>query len=471
MANLPFIPEFITVHLGRPDEYAENVTVSFPEYIKNVASSELYPTWPESALRANILAQISYALNRVYTEYYRASGYDFDITSSTSVDQSFVRGRDIFENVSEIVDDIFNNYIVRRGNIEPLFASYCNGTTTTCEGLSQWGSVDRANEGLIPYEILQYYYGENIDLVQNAPIDNIEPSNPLNPLKLGSIGEDVRQVQLKLNRISKNYPSIPKIVPVSGFFTESTENAVKEFQRIFNLTVDGIVGKATWYKIQFLYNGVKRLNDLAGEGLVYEEVKKQFPDTLSLGAEGDYVAILQYYLRVIGDYYNSVPKIEVTRVYDEDTENAVSEFQYIFGLEPDGITGELTWAAIFDAYYGIIQSLPADIISSATAPFSGNYLALGSSGDEVSRVQEYLNVVATVYPSIVPPPQTGVYASQTEEAVREFQRLFDLTVTGIIEPITWDELTEQYVLISEGNLRSEGQFANEASTAIEEGTV
>lgn len=464
MANLPFIPEFITVHLGRPDEVAENVTVTFPDYIKNVASSEIYPTWPESALRANILAQISYALNRVYTEFYRASGYDFDITSSTAYDQSFVRGRDIFENISEIVDEIFNNYIVRRGNVEPLFASYCNGTTTTCEGLSQWGSVTKANEGLVPYEILQYYYGENIDLVQNAPIDNIEPSNPLNPLRLGSLGEDVRQVQLKLNRISKNYPSIPKIVPVSGFYTESTENAVKAFQSIFSLDVDGVVGKATWYKIQFLYNGVKRLNDLAGEGLVYEEVKKQYPDVLRFGDTGDYVKILQYYLRIISDYYDAVPNITVTGVYDEETRNAVIAFQRIFSLDPDGITGELTWAAIFDAYYGIINSLPEDIISSATAPFGGNFLALGSSGDDVLRVQEYLNVIATVYPSIVPPPQTGVFASQTEEAVKEFQRLFDLTVTGIIEPITWDELTEQYVLITEGDLRSEGQFANEAGT-------
>ena len=460
----PIIPTEITVHLGRPDEAVRHITVPFIEYIKNVASSEIYPTWPESALRANILAQISYALNRVYTEYYRASGYDFDITSSTAFDQSFVRGRDIFENISEIVDDIFNNYIVRRGNVEPNFASYCNGKTTMCEGLTQWGSVTRANEGLVPYEILQYYYGENIDLVQNAPIDNIEPSNPLNPLRLGRLGEDVRQVQLKLNRISKNYPSIPKIVHVSGSYTESTENAVKEFPRIFDLAVDGVVGKATWYRIQFLYNGVKRLNDLAGEGLVYEEVKKQYPDVLRFGDTGDYVKILQYYLRVIGDYYDAVPIITVTGVYDEETQNAVTAFQNVFSLDPDGITGELTWAAIFDAYYGILNSLPADIISSATAPFGGNFLALGSSGDDVSRVQEYLNTVATVYPSIVPPPQTGVYASQTEEAVREFQRLFDLTVTGIVEPITWDELTEQYVLITEGDLRSEGQFANEAGT-------
>ncbi|MBR6535308.1 MAG: peptidoglycan-binding protein [Clostridia bacterium] len=464
MAILPFVPEFITVHLGRPDEYAENITVSFPEYIKNVASSELYPTWPQSALRANILAQISYALNRVYTEFYRASGYDFDITSSPSVDQSFVRGRDIFENVSEIVDEIFNDYIVRQGNIEPLFAQYCNGTTTVCDGLSQWGSVTRANEGLVPYEILQYYYGDDINIVENAPISNIEPSNPLNPLRLGSIGEDVRQIQLKLNRISKNYPSIPKITPVSGFFTESTENAVKEFQRIFDLAVDGIVGKATWYKIQFLYNGVKRLNELASEGIVYDEIKKQFPDVLRQGDTGDYVSILQYYLRVIGDYYSAVPIIEITGVYDDATVNAVKAFQGIFGLVPDGITGELTWGAVFDAYYGIINSLPNDLVASPQAPFSGNYLALGSTGEEVSRVQEYLNVIATVYPSISPPLQTGVYSSATEEAVKEFQRLFDLTDTGIIDPITWDELTDQYTQITESGKRSEGQYASNTAS-------
>lgn len=142
MATLPVIPTSITVHLGAPEEAARNVTVSFPDYIKNVASSEIYPTWPESAIRANILAQISFALNRIYTEYYRSRGYEFDITNSTAVDQAFVDGRDVFENISQIVDNIFNNYIVREGNVEPLFALYCNGTTVSCEGLSQWGTVD-----------------------------------------------------------------------------------------------------------------------------------------------------------------------------------------------------------------------------------------------------------------------------------------------------------------------------------------
>ena len=165
---LPVIPEYITVHLGEPDESAQNVTVSFPDYIKNVASSEIYPTWPESALRANILAQISFALNRVYTEYYRSRGYDFDITNSTAFDQSFVYGRDIFENISQIVDEIFNDYLVREGNIEPLFAVYCNGTTVTCDGLSQWGSVELANQGLVPYDILRNYYGDDIQIISNA---------------------------------------------------------------------------------------------------------------------------------------------------------------------------------------------------------------------------------------------------------------------------------------------------------------
>ena len=165
----PIIPEYITVHMGDPDEPARNVRVSFIEYIKNVASSELYPTWPESALRANILAEISYALNRIYTEWYRSKGYDFDITSSTRYDQKFIENREYFDSIVKIVDDIFNNYIVRQGFVEPLFAQYCDGIKVTCEGLSQWGTVDLAEQGKSPYEILQTYYGDNINIVRNAP--------------------------------------------------------------------------------------------------------------------------------------------------------------------------------------------------------------------------------------------------------------------------------------------------------------
>ena len=272
--------------MGSPASNAENVTVSFPEYIKNVASSEIYPTWPEAALRANIYAQISFALNRVYTEYYRARGYPFDITNSTALDQSFIKGRNIFQNISRIVDEIFNSYIVRDGNVEPLFASYCNGTTVTCNGLSQWGTVSLANQGLGPYDILTQYYGDNINLVQNAPVQDIPESLPPVPLAYGSIGNEVRQIQIRLNRVSANYPSIPKIYPPDGVFGSVTDRAVRAFQQIFNLDVDGIVGKATWYKLIYVFNAVKRLNEVVSEGLTYADVEKIFEDTLRLGSTG-----------------------------------------------------------------------------------------------------------------------------------------------------------------------------------------
>ncbi len=455
---LPIVPEFITVHLGAPSASAENVTVSFPDYIKNVASSELYPTWPESALRANILAQISFALNRVYTESYRAAGYDFDITNSTAYDQAFVKGRDIFENISQIVDEIFNDYVVRQGNVEPLFTSYCNGTTVTCGGLSQWGSVSLANSGFIPYRILQNYYGDNINIVRDAPVGSIEESAPETPLRLGSTGNDVRLLQLRLNRISKNYPGIPKISPVTGIFTPNTEEAVKKFQQIFNLTQDGIVGNATWYKVAYIFNAVKRLNDLTSEGLKLEEVSKQFPEDLRLGDEGINVRVIQYFLAVIADYYDAVPPIAINGVFDENTRDAVYAFQRVFGLPIDGVVNRETWDSMHDAYLGILNSLPDNYISSVGIPFPGEYLAVGSQGEYVTAVQTYLDTVATVYPSITPPNISGTFTTETEDAVKEFQRLFDLDQSGVVGPLTWDELADQYVLISEGNLKSDGQF-------------
>ena len=204
MTGEPYIPRFITVHLGAPDSNAQNVTVTFPDYIKNVASSEIYPTWPENALRANIYAQISYALNRIYTEWYRSMGYDFDITNSTRYDQSYTHNRDIYENISAIVDDIFNDYLRRPGSIEPFFAQYCNGTTVTCDGLSQWGTVPLAQNGYTPYEILTSFYGSDLEIVRDAPVRILTPSSPGIPLRLGDAGNDVNLKQVQLNRISRN---------------------------------------------------------------------------------------------------------------------------------------------------------------------------------------------------------------------------------------------------------------------------
>ena len=230
MATTPVtIPETITVHLGAPSSNARNITVPFDEYIKNVASSEIYPTWPEEAIRANVYAQVSYALNRVFTEWYRNQGYDFDITNSTRYDQSFVPGRDIFENISTIVDEAFNNYLTRGDAIEPLFAQYCNGTTVTCPGgLSQWGTVPLAEQGMSAEDIVRSFYGNDINFIQNAPVSpNLGGSWPGVTFRLGDVGEEVRTIQRRLNRISTNYPNIQKIEPADGLCDADTERALR----------------------------------------------------------------------------------------------------------------------------------------------------------------------------------------------------------------------------------------------------
>lgn len=455
---LPYIPETITVHLGAPDSPAENVTVSFPDYIKNVASSEIYPTWPENAIRANIYAQISYALNRIYTEYYRSRGYDFDITNSTAIDQSFVAGRDIFENISAIVDDIFTDYIVRQGSVEPLFAQYCDGIEVQCDGLSQWGSVPLAEDGLTPYEILVNYYGPDININTDTPIQPFSPSLPYRSLRLGNFGNDVRSVQLRLNRISANYPAIPKIYPVDGVFGINTENAVKEFQRIFDLTPDGIVGPATWYKILNLYNGVKRLNALASEGLSLSDVSTQFPTELSRGDESIYVREFQYFLNVLGENLAVIPPVAIDGVFGQATENAVRAFQSAYGLPVTGVVDEATWVDLYNAYRGILNSSAQYVNGVPVALFPGYLLVFGMQGDEVRLLQEYLSTLSEVYTEIPPVEENGIFGSATRSAVQAAQALFGLPVTGIVDALTWDAITDAYVDVVYSQSAEDGQF-------------
>lgn len=199
----PVIPTEITVHLGAPDEAAENITVPFQEYIKNVASNEIYPDWPLDAIKANVLAQISFALNRIYNEWYPSQGYNFDITSTHAYDQTFTKDGQFYENISQIVDDVFNNYIVRDGQVQPLFAQYCDGKNTICDGLSQWGSVNLALQGKTPLEILKYYYGDDISIVYNAPVEASILTFPGFPILLGSSGNFVKILKTQLNRISQ----------------------------------------------------------------------------------------------------------------------------------------------------------------------------------------------------------------------------------------------------------------------------
>lgn len=352
------IPNPITVHLGRPAAYASNVQVSFPDYVKNVASSEIYPTWPEASLRANIYAIITFALNRVFTEWYRSQGYDFDITNSTAYDQAFVYGRPIYESISRVVDDIFNEYVRRQGQIAPYFTSFCNGTTTTCSGLSQWGTVTLANQGLTPLQILRTYYPDDVEIATSQIVANVPSSYPGSPLRQGSTGLDVQTIQTYLNRIRRNYPAIPAITDEPGVFGNSTKAAVTKFQSIFQLAADGIVGKATWYKISQLYTAVTRLSELNSEGTTLGIGTVPPAAVLRQGSRGTDVITLQYLLNVIAEYYPGVPSISQDGIFGNATRQAVIAFQQTKGLTPDGIVGAATWKALYDAYRGIGDYVP-----------------------------------------------------------------------------------------------------------------
>ncbi len=442
MATNPvIIPSTITVHLGRPDEAAENVTVPFTEYIKNVASNEIYPTWPENAIIANILAQISFTLNKVYTEYYRSRGYDFDITNNTVIDQAFVPDSETFDNISRIVDRIFNNYIVRSGSIVPLYAQFCDGVNTQCSGLSQWGTVTLAEQGMSPIDILKYYYGNDIEIVYNAPVGENTPSYLGIPLRRGSYGDDVLIIKRELNRIRQNYPAIPYIASVnSGIFDLDTEAAVRSFQQIFNLNVDGIVGKATWYKIKQVYSAVKQLSELTSEGLTISEVERRYVRDLRLGDSGVDVKALQYYLAFLGYFMAELPPIPITGTFDQATQDAVYAFQSAYGLPVTGVVDFNTFLRIDEVYKATVRNLPANYQSAIGEPYPGKFLVLGDRGENVRIIQQYLQVIAQNDPNIPNVSVTGEFDDATRAAVIALQRQLGIEESGAIGPVLWSEI-------------------------------
>ncbi len=257
------VPEFVVVHDGTPDDTtAQNYYVRYRDYIKNVASSEIYSTWSENTIRANVLAIMSFTLNRVYTEWYRNKGYDFTITSSTAFDHKWMPGRNIFENISRIVDELFSNYLSRPNVRQPILTQYCDGQRVKCpQWMSQWGSKYLGDQGYTPIEILRYYYGDNMYINTAEEIAGIPASWPGENLDIGSSGEKVRQMQEQLNTIAGAYPALPT-VDVDGIYGERTQEAVRKFQEVFGLPATGIVDYPTWYKIQEIYVGVSRIAEL-----------------------------------------------------------------------------------------------------------------------------------------------------------------------------------------------------------------
>lgn len=441
---LPVIPESITVHLGAPGSNAQNVTVPFTDYIKNVASSEIYPTWPEEALRANIIAQITFALNRIYTEYYRSRGYDFDITNSTSIDQSFVYGREVFDSVSRITDEVFNTYIRREGSVEPIFSIYCDGIeNSSCGGLIQWGTVSLAEDGLTAEEILRRYYGNNIELVTDAPIQGVEESYPGRVLRVGITGDDVRFLQTRLNRIRRNYPAIPEVI-ADGYYESDTEEAVRKFQQIFGLEQTGETDRSTWYSVLRIYSAVKSLSDLNSEGVGIGEVTGAFPEVLSLGYSGVGVRDLQYFLRFIAEFDPAVSAPAIDGFFGPETENSVISYQEEYGLPVTGVVDFDTWNSIYNNYLTLLASLPPFYFSDSTEPYPGYPIRRGSRGEYVLRVQNYLNLIAKTYTEIPQIAADGVFGPATENAVKAYQSLFGLTPDGIVAANTYNSIAENY---------------------------
>lgn len=291
--------------------------------------------------------------------WYRSRGYSFDITNSTAYDQAFVYGRTTYESINRIVDEIFNEYVRRQGQEAPYFTSFCNGTTTTCSGLSQWGTVTLAQRGLTPLQILRSYYPKDVEIATTNTVTGVLSSYPGTALRVGSSGLAVETIQTYLNRIRRNYPAIPQITDAAGTFGNSTRAAVAKFQSIFNLASDGIVGKATWYKISEIYTAVTRLAELNSEGTSLGIGTVPPSSVLRQGARGEDVITLQYLLNMISEFYPSVPSVTQDGIFGNGTRQAVIAFQQAKGLTPDGIVGAGTWRALYDTYRGIQNNVPS----------------------------------------------------------------------------------------------------------------
>ena len=440
--RVPIIPEEIVVHLGEPDEAARNITVPFPEYIKNVASGEIYPNWPIDAIKANVLAQISFALNRIYNEWYPSKGYNFDITNSPRYDQSFVENRQFFETISQVVDDLFNDYLVKDEQVQPFFAMYCDGKVTTCNGLSQWGTVSLANQGKSPIEILRNYYG-NVSIIFNAPVEENVRTYPGFPVEVGTAGDFVRMINMQLNRIGQNYPAIPVILTDSPYFTIEAENAVKKFQEIFNLPVTGVVDKSTWYKIKYIYNAVKKISDLYSEGISIEEATLLFNRVLQLGDEGQYIRTLNYLINVISYFDSSIPFLNLSgNKFTKDTETVVKAIQNKYGLNSNGIVNANTWKIIREVYRQTIRNVPSEYYTVLNEFYPGRFLSRGMMGDDIINLQKFLYVICKNSNSIPGVVVNGVFDNLTEQSVRAIQRKYNLEENGIVSPTIWYRIVE-----------------------------
>ena len=391
-------------------------------------------------MRANIHCQISLALNRIYTEWYPSRGYSFNITNSTSYDQYYVHGRTVFDVMVRLTDDIFNTYLRKTGTVNPYYSEYCDGKSVTCPGLKQWGTVTLAKQGKTPLQILKYYYGSNIEIVRTNNIQAIPQSYPGSPLRQGDSGTAVFTLQRQLNRIAKDYPFFGKLT-VDGVFGPRMVSTVKTFQRQFNLTADGVVGRQTWYKISYIYVSVKDLAELTSEG---ETSSGTLSDgswggtALRTGSTGSAVEQVQFWLNTLAQYESAIPSLAVDGRYGAATASAVRAFQRRYGLTVDGMVGRETWNAIYNEF----RSIQSD--NGTPNAYPGTALREGASGQNVRLVQFWLKIAHTVYSRLNDLTVDGKFGAATTAAVKRFQTYFGLTSDGVVGRTTWNKLYEVY---------------------------
>ena len=437
----PVVPTEITVHLGAPNQAAQDITVSFVDYINNVASSELYPTWPIDSLKANILAIISFTMNRIYNEWYRSKGYNFDITSSPAYDQTYTLNREVYENIGNIVKDVFNDYIVKEGQVQPYFAQYCDGRKTTCSGLSQWGTVTLANQGNGPLNIIRYYYGNDTNIKYDAEVGD-STSYPGYDVGIGQAGNPVSAIQRDLNRIRRNYPAIPLIETDLGIYNQETEAAVKKFQEIFALPITGVVDKATWYKIKYIYTSVKKLSDLYTEGLSEAEATFKYRDVLKYGDTGIEVEFIHYYLDSIAFLDNDIPRLRTNSVYNDSTKTMVMAFQKKYNLP---VTGEFTYKdfnVLKNVYDNMLKYYDKEYKDFVDDLYPGVFLSKGMNGDDIRKLQRFLLKICQYDHSIPGVKVNGEFDDLTERSVKKIQDDYNLGITGIVGPFSWRKIVE-----------------------------
>ena len=438
----PIVPYEITIHLGAPNEAAKDITVPYIDYIKNVASSELYPNWPENALRANIYAIISFTLNRIYNEWYPSKGYSYDITNSPTYDQTYIENRAIYERIDFIVDDIFNDYVVKGNQIQPYFTKYCDGRKTTCEGLSQWGTVTLANQGKSPLDILKYYYGNDITIKNDAPVGDAISGYPGYVISEGDGGNPVRLIQRDLNRIRQNYPAIPYIENTLGLYDPDTTAAVRKFQEIFTLPVTGKVDKATWYKIKYVYTSVKKLSDLYSEGVTPEEAELFYRDILTYGDTGIEVEFMHYFLNAIAFLDPDIPYLAVNSVYNGASQTMVKAFQEKYGLPVTGNFTYADWQRLRQVYDDMLKSPSIEQAGFVSELYPDYYLTKGMTGDDVKRFQRLLLKICKFDKSIPGVRVNGIFDDLTENSVKKIQDDYGFQINGLVGPLLWKKVVE-----------------------------